>query len=404
MDAVRNGMRVCETDSTKGRPVMSFRLLSCLTLLLVLAPLARPAEFETDPEHGRELVAKNIYMRWDRNHDGKIDAQDKSIWDRVKDNDTDQDGTLSYEELKASRFGKTPPWEGPVLRDVVYKRVGDHTLLMDIYEPTAKKTSPSPVFYYTHGGGWTSGNKAPGSFYADVFKRMTAEGVTCVAVNYRLLPRRGVDRSLVMRDCVVDCKDGLRFLKAHEKTLDIDMNRVVVFGSSAGGHLCMVVTLSGPDDFQGDPDLAAQAVRPVGGISWFGPTDFTRPELFDRPDGKPHFRFTPRITGRPGGGPGGDEIDEEARKMLREMSPVHWLKKDSPPLLLIQGDRDVVIPLPHAPRMLERAETVGANVRAQIVKNAGHGWKAPKGGEIEPDVEAIVTMTVEFALEHLRRP
>ena len=86
------------------------------------------------------------------------------------------------------------------------------------------------------------------------------------------------------------------------------------------------------------------------------------------------------------------------------MSPINYLKKDSPPLLMIQGDGDTTIPVKHAYYMQKKAEALGAPVETMIIKNAGHNWRKADGTTpIEPSADAIYKRTVAFIAEHLSK-
>jgi dipeptidyl aminopeptidase/acylaminoacyl peptidase len=131
----------------------------------------------------------------------------------------------------------------------------------------------------------------------------------------------------------------------------------------------------------------------VAGVSWYGPCDFEDTQLFNHDD-RPDFRdrFGPRILP-----PGSDPADN--LRLYREMSPVNYLSTNSPPLLMVQGDKDTTIPVKHAYRMKEKAEAIGASVEVLIVKNAGHNWRKVNS-EISPTRDEIVERTVAFLVEH----
>ena len=125
------------------------------------------------------------------------------------------------------------------------------------------------------------------------------------------------------------------------------------------------------------------------GVSWYGPCDFEQTDLFNHDD-RPNFRdrFGPRIA--PRGTKGAKKLE-----LYREMSPVNYLTKDSPPLLMIQGDKDTTIPVKHAYRMQKQAEKIGAAVETVIVKNAGHNWRGVDAA-INPSRKSIIDRTVKF--------
>lgn len=74
--------------------------------------------------------------------------------------------------------------------------------------------------------------------------------------------------------------------------------------------------------------------------------------------------------------------------------------KDSPPLLLIQGDKDITIPVKHAYYMQKKAQELKAPVEISIVKNAGHNWRRVDA-DIEPSRNEIIEETVNFFMKHL---
>lgn len=272
--------------------------------------------------------------------------------------------------------------------DLVYKKVGRRELQMDLYYPTANRSDPLPVIIYTHGGGWAAGSRAGVSkdLFAGLFKELLNKGFCVASVDYRLA-RGGTQ--VAMRDCVIDSKDAVRYLAKHREALKLDSDRFFVFGDSAGGQIAQMLLLSPHDSLTGDPELADVSYRILGGVSWYGPCDFEDQNLFnydDRPDFKD--RFGARIVLS-------DVSPDEKLALYREMSPISYLKKDSPPLLMIQGDKDTTIPVKHALYMKKRAEELKAPVEIVIVRNSGHNWRQV-GAEIEPTKADINERTVRF--------
>jgi acetyl esterase/lipase len=211
-----------------------------------------------------------------------------------------------------------------------------------------------------------------------------------LSVGYRKVEKGG---ETAMRDCVIDAKDALRFVSAYRKELGIDPNKIHTFGDSAGGHLAQMVLLSPPDSLMGDPELAKFGYKTVAGVSWYGPCDFQDEQLFNHDD---RVNFKDRFGGRI---MAGGAKPEEKEKRYREMSPVTYLTKDSPPLLMMQGDKDTTIPVKQAYRMREALKTTAAPVEVVIVKNSGHNWGSV-GAPIAPTREEIVKRTIRFFLDH----
>ena len=165
-------------------------------------------------------------------------------------------------------------------------------------------------------------------------------------------------------------------------------------GDSAGGHLAQMLILSPPETLTGDPALADADYKMEGGVSWYGPCDFEKSDLFNHND-RENFRdrFGPRICrGKPS--------KEEKLARYREVSPINYLTRNSPPFLMIQGDKDTTIPVKHLYYMQERAEELQAPVEFLVVKNAGHNWRK-EGGPVKPSPKEIADRTVQFFTDRL---
>ncbi len=371
---------------------MKTRILSQLLCLLTVAGAHALEPLKDSTESLVEIQAKRLITKFDKNRDGRISKdEDEKRWKRQGRYDKNRDGGLDVEELKAipESYVDSP---GKKLLNVLFKQTPQGGVYLDFYFPDEDKSTAKPVVIFTHGGGWAAGSKAKagsGSFN-EVHRALLKEGFCVLSVGYRKVNKGG---KTAMRDCVIDCKDALRFVSAHRKELGIDPQRVYTFGDSAGGHLAMMVLLSPPDTFTGDPELAEFPYRAVGGVSWYGPCDFQDVQLFNH-DGRKNFRdrFGPRIMGA-------DAKPEDKAERYREMSPVSYLTDDSPPLLMMQGDKDTTIPVKQAYRMREVLETIKAPVEIVIVKNAGHNWRSA-GAPIDPSRTEIVEQTIRFFLKH----
>src|SRR3972149_1699577 len=66
------------------------------------------------------------------------------------------------------------------LRNLEYARVGEKSLLLDLYLPE-KASGPLPVIMWVHGGGWRGGSKERCPAIP-----MTEHGYAVASINYRL--------------------------------------------------------------------------------------------------------------------------------------------------------------------------------------------------------------------------
>jgi acetyl esterase/lipase len=377
--------------------ILRFMKKRCRKLTIALGLLCLSSTYALEPLKDSTEVyaltqAEHQLRKLDKNKDGMIQADEfGQDWKRKSAFDTNQDGGLDLEELVAVplKYIDSP---GKQIRNVLFKHSETGPVYLDFYYPDEDTSSQKPVVLYTHGGGWAVGSKqgAGHASFGAVHQALLKQGFCVVSVGYRLWSKGGTTS---MRDCVIDSKDALRFISAYSKELGIDPMRISTFGDSAGGHLAQMVLLAPPEALPGDPELANYTYKTVAGVSWYGPCDFEDSQLFNHNDREGfRDRFGPRIMGP-------DSKPEDKLERYREMSPVNYLTKDSPPLLMIQGDKDTTIPIKQAYRMREALKTIDAPVEIMIIQNAGHNWRSVDA-PIEPARKEIIQKTIEFIVKN----
>src|SRR5437762_344794 len=116
--------------------------------------------------------------------------------------------------------------------NLVYLRANGWEGKLDIYAQRSAPERPvSPVVVFIHGGGWVQGVKET-SVLRGVLPYV-AMGYSVVNVEYRL-------GSVSLAPAAIeDCRCALRWVVAHAKDYNLDVNRIVVAGASAGGHLAL---------------------------------------------------------------------------------------------------------------------------------------------------------------------
>jgi len=344
-----------------------------------------------------EVIAKKetkrLLEKFDLNRDGKIHkSEDNSFWKKNEKFDRDSNFSLDTGELYASFF-QSMDTPGEKLLNVCYKNTPQGRVYLDIFYPDEDIRSDKPVVFFTHGGGWAAGNKSKAStgLFAKVHKAWLKEGFVVVSVGYRLVNNKN---ETAIRDCVIDCKDAMRFVSAHHEAMGVDPNQFYTFGDSAGGHLAMMLlyTSSEPELFVGDPILQKYVYKAQAGVSWYGPCDFQDIQLFNHDD-RPGFynRFADRITG-------GEEDSAKHIALYKEVSPIVYMTEFSPALLMIQGDKDTTIPVKQAYRMGEVLEKIPAPTEIMIINNAGHNWRSVDAA-ISPTKDEITARTIDFLIQ-----
>ncbi len=273
-------------------------------------------------------------------------------------------------------------------KNIVYKIVDGDTLDLILFLPKEKKYSRMPIMIYTHGGGWGGGNKyniTRPAFWGTL-EILLENGIACASIEYRLAR---IGKSTVY-DCVTDCKDAARFLMKNAEKFSLDVNRMGVWGGSAGGHLSLMTALGDNKDFSGDDSLKFYNPKFACVASYYPLTSFIKTELLKGSNFENAERFVPILGG----------LLKDNERLGKLLSPVELLKKDSPPILLLHGEQDKILPISQSIYLMEVAKQVGADVTLLKVKNAGHSFV---GGNISPSMQEINQIASEFIIEKITK-
>lgn len=219
-------------------------------------------------------------------------------------------------------------------KDIEYGRVGERALLLDLYSP-AKLDAPVPGLIFIHGGGWQEGNKRDYKFYTIDFAE---RGYVAATIGYRFSQEAGFP------GCVEDAKCAVRWMRANAKEINVDPDRIVVIGGSAGGYLAMMTGYSAEVEewnaTGGHPGVSS-AVAAV--VDLYGPPDLTEPMAQD------HYIITSFMK----------KPYTEVPELYAQASPMMHLDPKDPPTLVIQGTIDDIVPVEFSDKLVERLKAVG---------------------------------------------
>ena len=245
-----------------------------------------------------------------------------------------------------------------VVRDVTFARVDAAELKLDIYLPEGNR-APIGLIVWVHGGAWRAGSKDS----VDLL-RLAERGWALASVDYRLSTVAKFPAQ------VHDIKGAIRYLRAHAAEYGFPPSRVVVAGSSAGGHLAALVGVSNRNaELEGgvggniDQSSDVQAI-----VSLYGASNLASILGQSTPHGLSVRK--PALDLFLGGQP------EAVPELARLASPISHVSAGDPPLLMFHGDQDNQMPINQSHELEGVYQKLGLPVRLLVVHGAGHGGPA----------------------------
>lgn len=246
--------------------------------------------------------------------------------------------------------------------NVVYTSGKNWQQKMDIYLPPAG-ASPSPVVMNIHGGGWNHGSKESQTGFNTFFKN----GFAVANIEYRMTPEATAPAA------VEDARCALVYLIANAHRLNIDVNRIVVMGGSAGGHLALMAGLLGNNNLFDSNCKSEKEIKVAAIINKYGIAD-----VWD-------WGYGPVITSKSATNWLGKYAKDE--KFAKSVSPIHWVNKNSPPVFIVHGNADEVVPYQQSVDLHKKLDEVGVKNVFITVEGGGHGkFEKEKNSELNKQI------------------
>lgn len=256
--------------------------------------------------------------------------------------------------VPGARSGEQPVHDVEVRKDIRFAGPEGVDLLLNLHLP--KGVNRPPLVMFIHGGGWKNGDRSRCRLCW-----VARYGFAVASIEYRL------SHEAIFPAQIEDCKGALRWLRAHAGEYGYDASRVVVAGTSAGGHLAALMGTTGNvDELEGDTGgNLEESTRVQGVINYFGPTDFLmrsreNPAKTEDPKGSVFKLFGGSVS--------------QNRDIAAAGSPVHHITTDDPPLLVVHGTADKTVRVSQAHRIVNAYRENGLDVTLHLEKGKGHGW------------------------------
>jgi acetyl esterase/lipase len=256
--------------------------------------------------------------------------------------------------LVAQDAAPPPPADVIVESDILYSNVGGR-LQMDVVRPLEGEAL-FPAVVCIHGGGFRAGTRQR---YLPVAYHLAQHGYVAAVVSYRLSPMAQFPAP------VEDVKAAVRFLRANAARFQIDPERIGAVGGSAGGHLALMLGLTGGvAEFEGPGPHQDQSSRVQAVVNFYGPTDLTK--SYEPGKSVDAAQVLPMFLG--------GDVEHNRPAHLRA-SPLHWVSPNDAPTLTIHGTNDNYVAYEHGVWLTERLEAAGVPAKLETIDGGGHGFK-----------------------------
>jgi arylformamidase len=226
-----------------------------------------------------------------------------------------------HSSLMANQGNKNPD---PTHADVAYGP-GERNIL-DFWQASGEGLRP--VYFFIHGGGWINGDKSRVFRVQDYLDK----GISVASINYRRTPTD------ILPAPVHDAARALQFVRFKAKDWNINKDRIVLAGSSAGA--CTAMWIACHDDLakpESTDPVERESTRVLGVAVAGGQTSIDPKQAGPWIGPKVYHGMIIMAVGE-------KDIDAVFKnyakhaKLFKEFSPINHLTKDDPPLYLSYGD------------------------------------------------------------------
>lgn len=290
-----------------------------------------------------------------------------------------------------------PITQGEVLYSVEYK----NGRTLDIYQPTKKVYDKTPVVFFIHGGAWIGGRKESINMtrFGGAVNTLRESGYAVISPEYTLAE----EGKSPFPDCINDVADAVEWTRVNASTYNFDVNNFGVIGESAGGHIAMMNAFPDSVSFN---EKKYQKTNFTYVIDVYGPTklegiyhskladslDVILTKLPETISGK--FNVANYLFGFD---PKGDTV--RANAIMKLYSPINYITKNIPPVLIIHGTADIVVPFEQSLLLIERLCRVNAKTEFHSLENVNHGFI----GITEEQLEDVQNRIAEFVKRNYRK-
>lgn len=238
-----------------------------------------------------------------------------------------------------------------------YKAVAGTELKLHVFKPSGSATAPRPAMILLHGGGWNAGRP---EWTHDRAKAYASRGMVAIGVQYRLSDFK----TITPLDAMADTRDAIRWVRSHAGELGVDPARIAVYAWSAGGHLGVSAFLF-DDAPAGTVSAAPNALVLMSPAVSIASSGYVRALLAGRAEPS-------------------------------SISPAEHVRRGMPPVVIFNGDMDLVTTVGGATRFCDAVKATGGRCDLHVYPGVGHlltrklDRESQERGPFEPDPKDIL--------------
>lgn len=243
---------------------------------------------------------------------------------------------------------------------------------LDLYLPAGART-PMPVVIWTAGSAWMSDM---GKSFADaVAAQLLPLGYAVAGVSIRSSSQVQFPGQLH------DIKAAIRWLRANAAKYNLDPDHIGLIGDSSGGWTTAMAALTGDaPDMEGSVGVTDGSSRIQAAVAFYPPTDFLTMDAWAL------RKCTPSSSGPINLAKGfchDDQGSPESRLLgcaiqtcpdkVHAADPTRYITAGDPPLMILHGDSDPLVPHNQGERLYMALNKACANAVFITLPKAGHG-------------------------------
>ncbi|MCM1544653.1 MAG: alpha/beta hydrolase [Ruminococcus sp.] len=251
---------------------------------------------------------------------------------------------------------------------------------MNLYIPKNNDGSCGLILMI-HGGAWIEGSKE--SYPEDTLKYVSNDlGMAAAAINYRY-----ISDTINVNDILDDIDAALKAIKAKGAENNVDINRVMLTGSSAGAHLSLLYAYSRKD---------TAPIKPTCVVSNCAPTNLADISFYYNND-LGDINYVCSLMSAACGYKFTESTFNDAVPYLNAVSPLSYVTSDSVPTVIAHGVKDTIVPYVSATDLDAKLTQAGVKHDFVTFPNSNHGL------ESDPDCSQKVNdLMYSYAMEYVK--